>query len=202
MPDEAAWHNRSVSVEPYQPPEWRVRVPTPWPAAAPYERPLRLLEDLTTAVVTAVFVALSGAIAGLIWAAIAPKLAVGRAIAGAEVAFKAQVGADVSFLAVTVVAGVLCAAVATIGFRASGPGLVTGLAAGGLTAAFIADRVGYLVERSATLTAIHAAGVAHPSGLGVSLLDFRVRALGVVTGWPIAAVVVAALVEAMRTRRR
>lgn len=189
-------------MEPYQPPEWHVRVPAPWPTPAPYERPLRLREDLTTAVVTAAFVALSGPIAGLIWAAIAPKLAVGQAVQGSEVAFKAQVGTDVSFLAVTVVAGVLCAAAAIIGFRARGPGLVTGLAVGGLAAALIADRVGYLVERSATLTAIHAAGVAHPSALGVSLLDFRVRALGVVTGWPIAALVVAVLVDAIRARRR
>lgn len=176
-------------------------MPTPWPAPAPYERPIRLREDLTTVVLTAVFVALSGSVAGLVWAATAPKLAIGRAIQGDEVAFKAQVGADVSFLAVTLVAGVLCTAVAIIVFRARGPGLVTGLAVGGLAAAVIADRVGYLVERAGTLAALHAAGVAHPTSLGVSLLDFRVRSLGVLAVWPIAAVVVAGLVEAMRARR-
>ena len=191
-----------MSVEPYRPPDWHVTVTSPWPGPAPRERALRAREDMVTAVVTTVLVALSGAVAGLVWEAVAPKLVLSRAIQGDEVAFKAQVGADVAFVAVALAAGVLCAAVALILFRARGPGLVAGLALGGVAAAFVADRVGYLVDRAATLTAIHAAGVAHPSPLGVSLLDFRLRALGVVVAWPLAAVVVVALVEMIDSRPR
>ena len=193
-----------MSVEPYVPPEWHVTVTDPWqaPPQLPPEPVIRLREDSVVALVTAVVVALLGPVVGLVWSAVAPKLSVASAIKGNEAAFKAQVGADVWFLFLALAAGALTAAVAIWVFRVSGPGLVIGLAIGGVAAAFAADRVGYLVEHASTLNALHAAGVAHPSGLGVSLFDFRVRALGVVMAWPVAAVGLLAIVEMIENRRR
>jgi hypothetical protein len=193
-----------VSVDPWVPPEWHVTVTDPWqpPPEAPRVRAVRPREDGVVALLTALFTALTGPVVGLVWTALAPKLSVSRAIHGDEAAFKTQIGADAWFLFVALAAGVLVAAVAIWVFRVRGPGAVVGLAVGGLAAAFAADRVGYLVDHASTLTALHAAGVKDPSKLGVSLLDFRLRALGVVTAWPIGSVVVLGIVEFIEGRRR
>lgn len=184
------------------PPPWHIEITAPVrvpPSAT--ERGWRPWEDTFAAVVTTVFVALAGPVAGLVWAALGPQLSIPRVVAGSEAAFRTQLGADVSFLAVGVVAGIVCTAVAMAGFRGRGPGVLVGLAVGGLAAAFIADRVGYLVHHESTVTALRAVG-ATPSGSLVSLLDFRVRALGVVTAWPLTSVIVHAFSTLIAAQRR
>lgn len=192
-----------MSVEPYVPPEWHVTITNQWQPPVVVREPVwRRREDTVLALVTALFVGLLGPAAGLVWAALAPKLSVSSAIKGNEAAFKAQIGADVWFLFIAVAAGLITAAIAVWVFRVHGPGLLIGLVVGGAAAAVAADRVGYLVDHASTLAALRAAGVKHPTSFGVSLLDFRVRALGVLTAWPIAAAALVGLVETIDSRRR
>ena len=153
------------------------------------------------AALTTVYVALLGPVVGLIWAALAPKVSIPAIAAGANAAFHAQVGADVWFLIVGGIAGVLTAVAAIAVVREAGPGLAVGLAFGGSLAAVIADRVGFLTEQHATTTALRALGAA-PDGSTISEIDFRVRALGVLTAWPLASLVVLGIVIAVGAARR
>src|SRR5207248_10196090 len=99
-----------------------------------------------------------------------------------------------------VAAGVVCATVALL-LRGDGPGVVLGLAVGGLFAALIANRVGLLAQHDGTMTALRQLGIPSSHRL-IDLLDFRVRATGVLLAWPIAAVVVHGLVVALRPHSR
>ena len=155
--------------------------------------------ELVTGVLVAMYAVVLGPVAGLVWAALAPKVSIPALRAGSGATFQAQIGADAWFLLVGGLAGVVVALVA-VGFAGEpGPGLVVGATVGGLTAAFVADRIGYLSELSATK---HALLGAHPSGAVISEIDFRLRALGVVTVWPLASLVVVGLVIAISASRR
>ena len=142
-----------------------------------------------------------GAVAGLVWAAVAPKLSVPALAAGSDATFRAQVGADAWFLLVAALAGVVCTLMAVAFIGEPGPEATTALAVGGMVAALVADRIGYLSERSATSDALRAIG-AHPDGSLISEIDFRLRALGVLTVWPIASLAVVGLVLAINAARR
>jgi hypothetical protein len=176
-------------------------------AARAYAAPADLLPaatgpgDKATALLTAVYAVLLGPAAGLVWAAVAPKLSVPALAAGSDATFRAQIGADAWFLLVGALAGALCALLAALALGEPGPHVAAGLAVGGLAAAFVADRVAYLSERGATSHALHAIG-AHPGGALISELDFRIRALGVLTVWPIASLAVVGLVIAINASRR
>jgi hypothetical protein len=146
-------------------------------------------------------VVLTAPLVGLLWSAIGPKLPLQPALNGSETAFRTEVGADLHFLLVTAAAGIVCAAVA-IALRRDGPGVVLGLGVGGVLASFVTDRVGYLLNRDHTVTALHHLGVS------LSLLDkfgidpfFKVRAIGVIVAWPLAAVVTHTLALAIRGPR-
>ena len=149
----------------------------------------------------ALYAALLGAPAGLVWGAAAPKLSIPALAANSDAVFHAQIGADAWFLLVGGVAGALTAVVAMLVIGRESPGMAVGLAVGGAVGAIIADRVGYLHERDATRAALAAIG-AHPSGATISEIDFRIRAVGVLTVWPLAALVVLGLIVAMRSARR
>jgi len=159
-------------------------------------------QELRDFLLTACYVVLAGPIVGLLWSAAGPKTDLLRALGGSGVAWKAEVGADVHFGLLCVAAGTACALAALV-MRREGPGTVAGLAAGGLGAAFVADRIGYLLNRGDTLDLLRAHNVS------MGLLDrygidpfFKLRALGVVVAWPIAALVVHALAVALRDRSR
>jgi hypothetical protein len=193
------WNNRGVTTDPWQPPEWQVTVDRLHPLPPPPERAWRGQRDVVLAAVTTLVVALSGSVVGLVWSSLAPKLSITGVIAGSEEPFRAQIGADAWFLLLSTVAGLLCAAVA-LALRGRGPGVVVGLALGGVAAAVVADRVGFLAQRGSTLARLHALGIA-PHGDVLGLVDFKVRALGVMAAWPIAALLVHALALAVRHRR-
>jgi hypothetical protein len=150
----------------------------------------------------AIYVVLAGPIVGLLWSAAGPKIDLFPALAGSGAGWRPEIGADVHFGLLGIAAGVVCAAVAFACHR-DGPGAIGGLAVGGLGAAFVADRVGYLLNRGDTLAVLHAHNVP------LSLLDrfgidpfFKVRALGVVVAWPMAAIAVFMLAVALRDRAR
>ena len=167
--------------------------------------PRREAAEVTVATLTALYVALFGPVVGLAWTAVSPKLSIPALLANADGVFHAQIGADAWFLLVGGMAGVLSTLVAWLVhrfvlLRHLSAGVAVGLAVGGSVAAVVADRVGYLYERGTTSEALRAIG-AHASGSAIAEIDFRIRALGVLTVWPLAALVVLGLITSMRMTR-
>ena len=156
-------------------------------------------KELITGLLVAAYAILLGPVVGLVWAAVAPKVSIAALRAGSSVTFQAQIGADAWFLLVGGLAGALVVLVAVALAGEPGPGVAGGAAAGGLVAAFVADRVGYLSQLSATK---HALLGAHPGGDVISEIDFRIRALGVLTVWPLASLLVMSVVIAIYASRR
>jgi hypothetical protein len=157
------------------------------------------LEFVSAAWIT-VFVTVVGGAAGLIWSALAPKLSIERLAAQSDATFRAQAGADAWFLIVALAAGVVCAVVVCGVFGQRGPGAAIGLGLGGALASLVADRIGFLAEHSSTSAALQALGL-HPAGSVVAEIDFRVRALGVLTAWSLASMLalgVAIAIDASR----
>ena len=187
-----------MTSDPYVVPDWHVTVPRaqPW---APPEPAVRWPQDAWVFGVTTALVVILGAVAGLVWAAVAPKLSIAAVLAGHEEPFRSQIGADAWFLLVSALAGVLTALVATI-LRADGPATTAALGIGGTAAAFVAARVGYLAQHADVLSALRAVGL-DPSDVSLEVVDFRLRALGVVVAWPIAALLVHTCAVALRLRQ-
>jgi hypothetical protein len=158
---------------------------------------VRWRSDGPVAVLTTVLVALTGAAVGLIWSAISPKLSLPAVVAGSEAPFKAQIAADGRFLLLGIAAGVLCAAV-LLALGQRGPGAVVGLAVGGVLAALVANRVGVVAQHDATLSSLRSLGLAHTARV-FDLVGFRVRAMGVLLGWPLAAVLVYGLASLLQS---
>jgi len=162
----------------------------------------RLGGELSVGILTALYVTLAGAVAGLVWAAVAPKLSKPELLTLSGAMFHPQVGADAWFLVVGGVAGIACTVAATLALGEPGPGMVGGLAVGGLAAAFVADRVGYLAELDGStkmaIAALRSLGITPD----VAEIDFRIRSLGVLTVWPIASLAVVGLVMAINAARR
>ena len=156
-------------------------------------------KELMTGLIVAAYAILLGPVVGLVWAALAPKVSIASLRAGSGVTFQAQIGADAWFLLVGGVAGALIVLVAVVFAGEPGPGVTGGAAIGGLVAAFVADRVGYLSQLSSTK---HALLGAHPGGDVISEIDFRIRALGVLTVWPLASLLVVGVVIAIYASSR
>jgi hypothetical protein len=159
-------------------------------------------QDLRDFLLVAAYVVLAGPIVGLLWSVAGPKLDLFRALSGSGGAWRAEAGADVHFGLLCLAAGAVCAAVAVL-LRMDGPGAIAGLAAGGLGAAFVADRVGYLLNRGDTLDLLHSRSVSLQtlSQYGIDPF-FKVRALGVVVAWPMATLIVFVTAVAIRDRAR
>lgn len=171
------------------------------PLVPPREPVLTWRRDGTEFAVTTVVVVLLGPVAGLVWAAVAPRLDLVGVLRGSEAPYRAEVGADFRFLVVGIVAGALCAAAAGA-LRRHGPGVAAGLAVGGIAAAFVADRVGYLAARGDTLETLHRLGVSARLLESFGVNPFvELRALGVAVAWPLAAVLLHALALGIRSRR-
>lgn len=158
--------------------------------------------DLREFVLVAVYVTLSGPVVGLIWAWSGPKTDILRALEGSGVAWRAESGADVHFGLLCVAAGIACAAV-VLALRLDGPGAVAGLVLGGLGAAFVANRVGYLLNRGDTIDILraHSVPLSLLARFGIDPF-FKVRALGVLVAWPLAALLVHMLALGLRSGSR
>lgn len=139
--------------------------------------------DALAAVVTAVGCVLLGAPAGLLWAAVAPRVMV--EVAGTAVSLASDASAFVAgdgwFLGVVFVAGLLTGLLAWALGRRYGPGVVLGLAAGGLLAAYVAARSGELVDAGVARQAVEAGRM---GGLELSLV---LRSTEAIVGWPVGA---------------
>lgn len=107
----------------------------------------RLRTDLAAFVSTTSLIVLLGAPAGLLWAALAPRLTVtvtpsGDIQADDLESTKAFIGADGTYLLVVLGLGLLCGTAAWFLARRHGPATVLGLTVGGVLAGLVAQRVG------------------------------------------------------------
>ncbi|MBV9096643.1 MAG: hypothetical protein JO079_01175 [Frankiaceae bacterium] len=173
-PYPTSWGQPAYGTTPQNP---RTYDPVNWPV------------ELVVAVVGTLFVTISGAVAGLLWDSVAPKLSFQALAANADQTFRPHIGADVWFLLVTVLAGVVTATLLCVAVRRPGPGAAVALGVGGLLGALVADRVGFIAERHAAVAGLRSIGFPPTGGL-VTQVDFRVHALGVIVGWPLAALAV------------
>jgi len=179
-------------------PDWHVTIPDRYtPPPLVQSSPVRLPEDLVVLVVVAVAVTLVGSAAGLVWSAVAPKLALAQVAVGVEASFKSELGADMGFAAVLLVTGALCGLVVVLA-GGRGPGAIAGLVVGGLLGALVAARVGYLADHDRTLHVLHHYGatVKEFRDAGIDPF-FRLHATGLIAAWPLASLLVAAVVIAV-----
>jgi hypothetical protein len=188
-----------VTSDQVQTPEWAV-TRTAWVVPEATAPVVDWARETLHFAVTAVLVALTGAWVGLVWGATGPTLDLHQVVAGSSNAFRSEVAADLTFLALTAGAGLLCAAVA-LATRREGPGIVAGLAVGGSLAAVVADRIGYLATRDDMTHLMGSIGVSLAALEHVGINPFfKVRALGVMVAWPLVAVVAYWIAIAIRGR--
>jgi hypothetical protein len=164
---------------------WSTQYGTPYSPYVPPPRERLHLSDLYAAVTTTAVVVLLGAPVGVLWAALAPRVAVVKVAQGVDLQMpetKAFVGADGSFLLITLGVGLLCGIVAAYLGRRQAPGVALGLAAGGVLAALVAWKVGHRIGYDA-YTQLR--DVAKVGATGSAYL--QVRAKGVLLGWPVGA---------------
>jgi hypothetical protein len=174
---------------PSQPTSWGQAAYGTTPVQPRSYDPVNWAHEAVVAVAGTLLLALSGAVVGLLWDAAAPKLSFAALAANADQVFRPQIGADAWFLLVTVLAGLVTATVLCLAVRRPGPGAAVALGAGGLLGALVADRVGFVAERHAAVVGLHSVGFPSTGDL-VTQVDFRVHALGVIAGWPLAALAV------------
>jgi hypothetical protein len=186
-PDGAGRHDGAVSTS------WTTPDPRRTPPAAPLfgeayvhveqATPPSPRQDLVAAVLTVVATVLAGAPVGLLWAAVAPKVAV--VIEDGNVSLVRPMSdefitGDAYFLFAMVLAGAVGGLVAWRLGRAHGPAVVLALAAAGLLAAYVAMVVGQLVGAEAVELA------AASTSQEVVELTLRLRAKEAMVGWPAA----------------
>ncbi|MDQ1689457.1 MAG: hypothetical protein QOK42_2432 [Frankiaceae bacterium] len=162
----------------------------PWATQPVYRPPTvtkeRLkLSDAWAALVTTAVLVLLGAPVGLLWGALAPRVAVVKVAQGIDLQMpetKAFVAADGSFLVIALLVGVACGVAAALIGRRHAPGVAIGLAVGGVLAALIAMKVGHRLgyESYAQLRDVAKVGTRGSAYL-------QLRAKGVLLAWPAAA---------------
>jgi hypothetical protein len=155
-----------------------------------------LRRQLLTATVTTLVIALPGALVGLVWQAISPSVRYvvidGRPVL-ADPETQALISTDGRYAVLTALAGVVCGVAC---YLAAGRGtdlaMTAGLAIGGIGAALLAWRLGHRIGlptfEHAVSTAEDGAFVTGPAGL---------QATGALVFWPILALGVFAVCEAM-----
>lgn len=171
---------------------------TPTDVLPPADPPFRPLAEARAGLLTAVACLLLAAPAGLVWAALAPRITVtsdGGAVSVADPTTSAFIATDGVFLVVVALVGLVTGAVVAAVARRSAVGAVLGLAAGGLLAAEVARRTGSLVGRDAA-EAVLAAGAD-----GAFDLPPEMRSWPALVGWPVAALLGHAAVAALPSAR-
>lgn len=161
--------------------------------------PSRWRSDALRALPVLIGTVLLGAPVGLLWAAVSPRVTVvigedGNVDLPGVESSDAFMGADGSFVLVTLGAGLLCGVLAYALARRSGPWAVLALTAGGLLAALVAARVGLLPGRGEILAALKPGSAERGTfdlflgarGEGDSL---HLRAPWAVVAWPVGALV-------------
>ncbi len=157
---------------------------TPFGSAPPTrEAGPPLWHDVRAGLLTVAVTVLVGGPVGLLWAALAPRVAV--EVSGDDVQLHdshsdAFIAVDAWFFAAVVVAGTVGGVLTWWLGAEHGPAVVLGLAVGGLAAAWIAGRVGGEVDHL-TVRQLVESGVQGRRELAVEL-----RSTSALLGWPIA----------------
>jgi hypothetical protein len=157
--------------------------------------------QLRIGVAAALVIAVLGVPAGLLWTVIAPRttylIAGGKKFLG-DPESQTLIAADGWFAVLTAVAGLLCGIVAYVAAgRLRELGLLGALGLGGTAAGLVAWWVGSLIGRSAFQHELH---TARDGTTAKGALDLH--AAGVVIAWPLVALVVFGLLEALDVARR
>lgn len=157
--------------------------------------------QLRIGVAATLVIAVLGVPAGLLWTTVAPRttfvIAGGKALLG-DPESQTLIAADGWFAVLTASAGVLCAVVAYIlAGRLREIGLIAALGVGGAAAGLIAWWVGSMIGRSSFH---HQVRTARDGTTVKGALDLH--AAGVVIAWPLIAIVVFGLLEALDVARR
>ncbi|WP_424214212.1 hypothetical protein ACN20G_20260 [Streptomyces sp. BI20] len=179
--------------------------PDPWDGAGPTAKtPRRGLPvtagEVRDAAAVTLIVGVCGLLLGLLWAWLAPRVQYvsnGEAVFLAETEGEARIGADGTFLLLSIGFGVLSGAAVWLWRRASGPALVVGLALGSGFAALAGWRLGLWLGPGRDLAA-----EAIKAGKGVPFdAPLQLLAHAVLLGWPMAALVTHLLLTAVLTPR-
>ncbi len=156
-----------------------------------------ILDDARAGLVTLAITVLIGAPLGLLWAALAPHVAVvvtGENVNLVEPYTNKFIAADGYFLAAALVAGVLGGLIAFGLGSAHGPVVVVALTVGGLLAAYVAMQVGEQVGLQGLRDAVRA------GGQGAFELNLKLKAREALVGWPLGSLL-AYLVASLLRRR-
>jgi hypothetical protein len=153
---------------------------------------------VVTFVVIVVGLVLVASPIGLLWSAVAPHYTVtfvnGEAVYPDIESTKAFVGADGSYVAVILVAGILSGLAGWFFARRSGPWTVVALALGGVFAALIVARVGLLPGRTESFQALEAKKGEVELFLGArDGEDTHLRAGWAAVAWPVGALLAFAI---------
>jgi hypothetical protein len=150
------------------------------------------------------FAALFGALVGVVWHAVAPRIHIVAAAQGSSAAMKPLIGDDLWLGVLGVAAGIICVALLILvaPHASKGPGAQLGLAVGGALGMLVAARVGHLIGHR-DLTALIKSNypTAGPSfvSLVLSYFDFKVRLTGVLLSWPFVSVLLSVFIVGLRT---
>ncbi|MCX4777781.1 hypothetical protein [Streptomyces sp. NBC_01264] len=155
--------------------------PAPEPAFSP--------SDIRDGAAIALVIGVAGVLLGLLWVWLAPRVQYvsnGEAVFLRDTESEARIGADGTFLLLSVGFGVLSALAVFLWRRSGGAAQVVGLAVGSVFAALVGWRVGLWLGPSSDLVA-----AARKAGKGVPFdAPLELLAHGALLGWPMAAVVV------------
>lgn len=157
--------------------------------------------QLRIGVAATLVIAVLGVPAGLLWTTVAPRttyvIAGGKALLG-DPESQTWIAADGWFAVLTASAGLLCGVIAYIlAGRLREVGLLASLGVGGASAGLIAWWVGSMIGRSSFQ---HEVRTARDGTTARGALDLH--AAGVVIAWPLVALVVFGLLEALDVARR
>lgn len=180
------------AVTPYDKPD---QPPSESPSAAtaaesaPASEPAFSPSDIRDGAAIALVIGVAGVLLGLLWVWLAPRVQYvsnGEAVFLRDTESEARIGADGTFLLLSVGFGVLSALGVLLWRRAGGAAQVVGLAVGSAFAALVGWRVGLWLGPSSDLVA-----AARKAGKGVPFeAPLELLAHGALLGWPMAAVVV------------
>lgn len=187
------------AVTPYEKPD-QPQPQAPSAPAAPASEPAFSPSDIRDGAAIALVVGVAGVLLGLLWVWLAPRVQYvsnGEAVFLRDTESEARIGADGTFLLLSVGFGVLSAAAVFLWRRSGGAAQVVGLAVGSVFAALVGWRVGLWLGPSSDLVA-----VARRAGKGVPFdAPLELLAHGALLGWPMAAVLVHLALTALWGKR-
>ncbi|MDI3402987.1 hypothetical protein [Streptomyces cavernicola] len=148
-----------------------------------------LQTELIQAALVAVVLTVSGALFGLLWGKLAPRVplvADDKAVFLKEIEGEQAIGADGTFILLALGFGLVSGAAVFLWRRRGGIPLVVGLALGGLLASVVAWRLGLLLGPGDDVVAR-----AKEAGPGVAFdAPLKLNAIGALLAWPIAGLAV------------